>query len=186
RSAARRSEYGAGKSRYVLITDSPSPSEHRLGVDLVSHAQPGPDSVGISRLVEVAVARAGVPNRPEASAGIRIGQRPVDLPQPPVFLPLGSGVIPAHAIIHRQLAGDLPGVLHEESPLLITIPYTHKIGSLINGSKITQQETGVAEALRIPVEVDRGLEWLGSGTHAGREGYAGEVRVVADHALNFI
>src|SRR5262249_2573195 len=144
RSTPRCGEYGAGKSRYVLITDSPSPSEHRLGVDLVSHAHPGSDSVGISRLVEVAVTRAGVPNRPQASADIRIRQRRVDLPQSPVFLPLCSGVIPAHAIIHCQLAGYLPGVLHEQSPLLITIPHTHEIGSLINGSKITQQETGVA------------------------------------------
>ncbi len=66
RSIPRRGEYGIGEARYVLITDSPSPSEHRLAVDLVSHAHPRTDRVGITRLVQVAIARAGVPNRPQA------------------------------------------------------------------------------------------------------------------------
>src|SRR5581483_5498228 len=78
-----------------------------------------------------------------------------------------------------------PRVLREQSPVLVTRLLTQHIWSLHDGSKVTQQKAGVAEARVIPVEAYGGLEWLCSGTHAGRHSYTWVVLGVAKIGLQF-
>ncbi len=108
----------AGRVGDELICNSPSGAKYRLVVDLISDADPRPNPVRIDLLVKRATAVAGEDRRPGLASGIGVWHGRSELAYAPILLMVRSRQIIPKTVIERELAGDLPGILSVQGPLL--------------------------------------------------------------------